>query len=364
MFSLFAVLVGLASAQVIVIPDNLQPKVRGPIATGIRRLPGGGIGLFAAEDADNIFYPQPQGIEQDYTRNQAMLNNKRKRVRSPQKLMEELKRAEAHRLAQERLYYTKQGLLFGVEDLDDKHSNCRVYHIPTIKPPYAPIVRSMGSDVDALENKPHWSVTIGNEDDLENVWRDKNGELNSVPAPLLRPVFLPVCSDVEDLDNKKINWREIVKIAGQVAQIGGALGFDAEDAEDKKINWREIVKIAGQVHQIGQTLGSDAEDAEDKIDLDEIAKIAGQTEQIIQILKSEDEDFENGLGKKLKKLGRRISHNIRRELPQITNIAGKVAQIGGALGFDAEDLDDYTYPILGMIVHPKVTKPHGPILYW
>ena len=219
-------------------------------------------------------------------------------------------------------------------------------------------------------------------------------ELNNF-LPTDRPHKPWICyADPDDLENRKIkfNPHKITEYAGKIHQIGQILGYDAEDlvdmddrlariyeecakrnaemskypwyqpivacpapmprvalkkatssdadVEDRKINWGEIVKIAGQVNQIGQVLGYDAEDLDDKkINLDEIAKIAGQTQQIIQILKSDD-DFENGLGKKLKKLGKRISKNIRRELPKVTDIAGKVAKVGEVLGYDVEDLDD------------------------
>ena len=190
----------------------------------------------------------------------------------------------------------------------------------------------------------------------------------------------PVMASDEDLEDRKINWREITKIAGQINQIGKVLGFDADEIEDIPIIPACAVIGAGcalidtglniydhiKGEDEAEVLGYDAEDLTDKkINLDEIEKIARQIEQIIEILKSEDSDFENGFGKKLRKLCRRISRNIRRELPKITNIAGKVAQVGGALGFDEEDLDDYTNPIPGMIVHYHNThKPQCHPHYW
>ena len=53
-------------------------------------------------------------------------------------------------------------------------------------------------DAEDAENGVKWSVTVGNEDDVEN---------------------------------GGINWGEITKIAGQVNEIGHILGFDAEDDE-------------------------------------------------------------------------------------------------------------------------------------
>ena len=172
------------------------------------------------------------------------------------------------------------------------------------------------------------------------------------------PSFLSKRFDADDLDNKKIrfNPHEITRIAGQVAQIGQILGYDADELDDIAVTTAcAIIGAACTLANTGlniydhvksddetESLEFDAEDLDDKkINLDEIAKIAGQTQQIIQILKSYDDDFENGLGKKLRKLGRRISRNIRRELPKVTEIAGKVSQIGEALGYDAEDADNY-----------------------
>ena len=243
--------------------------------------------------------------------------------------------------------------------------------------PIAPSFLPKGFSAEDAEDKVHWSVTVGNEDELEDRkinWGNKARDFK---------FYMPktVVFDVEDLDDKKIrfNPREITKIAGQVSQIGHILGYDAEDLDD--VAFATVCAVIGAACAVAGTgcniyshvkgedeteaLEFDAEDLDDKkINLDEIEKIARQTEQIIQILKSDDADFENGFGKKLRKLGRRISRNIRRELPKITNIAGKVAQVGGALGFDEDDLDDYKDPLPGMTVHPHFPKPHGPILYW
>ena len=185
-------------------------------------------------------------------------------------------------------------LHWDAEDVDDfKRIICRY-------PVRSHTVRhTVASDAEDLENRGFYGFGFVAED-AENKFHI--GRILKHVAPLVLAE--------DEVENKKINWGEITKIAGQVNQIGQILGFDAEDIDDKKINWGEITKIAGQVNQIGQILGFDTE------------------------------DFENGLGKKLKKLGRRIGRNIRREIPKVTEIAGKVAQVGEALGYDAEDAED------------------------
>ena len=228
-------------------------------------------------------------------------------------------------------------------------------------------------------------------------------DYNPFPDRRQRPFPGHVVYDAEGVDDKKINLDEIAKIAAQTQQIIQILKSDDEDFENglgkklkklcKKISHGishalpKVTEIAGKVAQVGQVLGYDAEDIDDsltvatvcaiigavcavtntgltiydhvkgddvaellefaaddaenkKINLDEIAKIAGQTQQIIQILKSDDEDFENGLGKKLKKLGKKISHGISHALPKVTEIAGKVSQIGQVLGYETEELDN------------------------
>ena len=163
--------------------------------------------------------------------------------------------------------------------------------------------------------------------------------------------------DAEDADDKfKLNLHEITKIAGQVSQIGKVLGYDAEDI-DASVTVATVCAIIGAACAVANTgmniydhvkgddeteaLEFDAEDLDDKkINLDEFSKVPRLTTNIIGILRFPDEDLENGLGKKLKKLGKRISKNIPRELPKVTEIAGKVSQIGEVLGYDAEDAED------------------------
>ena len=184
---------------------------------------------------------------------------------------------------------------------------CAEVQARSLVTPIAPSYFLKSFSAENSENDIKSKFTVGNEDDLENAL---NLLFNFAIG--LYPRF-----DAEDIDDCIY------------PQFGRGRCFDAEEVDDKKIN------------------------------LDEIAKIAGQTQQIIQILKSQNEDFENGLGKKLRKLGRRISRNVRRELPKVTEIAGKVNQIGQVLGYDVENsLSNIRRSVKPVFQATQYTRPH------
>ena len=65
------------------------------------------------------------------------------------------------------------------------------------------IGKTLGFAAEDLEDKTHWSFSIGNKDEVEN---------------------------------GKVNWAEVTKVAGQIYEIGKTLGFGAEDLDDWSIS--------------------------------------------------------------------------------------------------------------------------------
>ena len=134
-----------------------------------------------------------------------------------------------------------------------------------------------------------------------------------------------------DLENK-FRIKKIFNGARKIAKIGAALGYGAEDLDDwsasfsgsvssnaddvsnRGINWGEITKIAGQVNQIGKVFGFDAEDLDDWS-----ASFSGSY--------SSNNDLENKF-----------------RIKKIFNGARKIAKIGAALGYDADDLSNCRGP--------------------
>ena len=168
----------------------------------------------------------------------------------------------------------------------------------------------------------------------------------------------------DDLVDRKLkfNPREIVKIAGQVAQIGHILGYDAEDIENGDVDAiiDVVCKIINTVCKVTDTgvkvhdtvkksRGVDSLDllSYDADDLDDVAvttvcaiigAVCALTNTGLSIydhVKGDDETESLAFAAD-DLLDRKIRFNPRK----ITDIAGKINQIGQVLGYDADDLDD------------------------
>ena len=192
-------------------------------------------------------------------------------------------------------------------------------------------------------------------------------------------------SDVDELDDG-INWGEITKIAGQVSQIGQVLGFDTEDEKKQSARRPDLTpEQEAQLDAFTQIIRqlplnhALMRESERKHQRQRHRHVLPRPRKVTHLNKTalNDDDLANeygGMGSAMGAIGNALGYDadelsnfVSTNGPrdpllrysaadevedginwgEITKIAGQVNQIGQILGFDGEDLDDWSVSVGG-----------------